>query len=90
MVQNKVNENVKVYAVYDNSGKRTVHERLQPIAFQWRNRQYRVQDITYVWRENRGESDIFHYAVSDGDNVYELDYDSDSFNWTLSKVACEG
>ncbi len=91
MVQNTINENVKVYALYnDRSGCRTQHERLRPILFVWRNRQYRIQDITYVWRENQGESDVYHYAVSDGTNVYELNYEAGSFDWTLATVSCEG
>jgi len=90
MTRNRVGENVKVYALYDSRAGRTQHERLQPVVFEWRNRQYRVHDITYVWRENRGDSDVYHYAVSDGANVYELNYEAKTFDWTLSSVACEG
>lgn len=92
MVQNRVNENVKVYALYGERGTKNEERRtrLKPIMFVWRNREYRVQDITYVWRESRGDSEIYHYAVSDGANVYELCYEARTFNWTLSTVSCEG
>ncbi len=91
MVNNQVNESVKVYALYnDQQSRRFPHDRLKPILFIWRNRQYRIQDITYVWRENQGDSELYHYAVTDGTNVYELCYEARTFNWTLSSVSCEG
>lgn len=91
MTQNRVNENVKVYALYNaRRGRDSRHDRLRPIMFVWRNREYRVQDITYVWRENQGESDVYHYAVSDGANVFELNYQTRTLDWTLSSVACAG
>lgn len=89
MTSNRINESIKVYAVYnDPQSRHAPHERLQPVVFEWRKRQYRVRDITYVWRESRGESERYHYAVSDGTNVYELCYEARSFNWTLSAVSC--
>ena len=89
MVSNTVNEAVKVYALYSNPHRPAApHERLRPVMFVWRNREYRVQDVTYVWRESRGASELYHYAVSDGANVYELCYETRTFNWTLSSIAC--
>jgi len=90
VVSNAVNETVKVYALYASPSRPSApHERLRPVMFIWRNREYRVQDVTYVWRENRGDSEMYHYAVSDGANVYELCYETRTFNWTLSSVSCE-
>lgn len=98
MVSNAVNEAVKVYAMYASPGRPAApHERLKPVMFVWRNREYRVHDITYVWRENHGDSELYHYAVvaappqerADGANVYELCYETRSFNWTLSSISCE-
>ena len=91
MVTNRINERVRVYAVYNSPGERCApHERLRPVAFCWRNRQYRVSEVTYVWRESRGESERYHFAVTAEDNVYELLYETRSLNWTLASVACEG
>ena len=91
MTSNSINENVRVYAVYnDPQNRHAPHERLQPVVFEWRKRRYRVRNITYVWRESQGDSELYHYAVSDGANVYELCYEARTFNWTLSSVSCEG
>lgn len=91
MVTNRINERISVYAVYNTPGERRApHERLQPVAFCWRNRRYRVGDITYVWRESRGENELYHFAVTADGNVYELLYETRTLNWTLATIACEG
>ena len=105
MVTNRINERVRVYAVYNEPGERCApHERLRPVAFCWRNRQYRVREVTYVWRESRGESELYHFAVTAGEDrrpavgetgnspdqsVYELCYETRSLNWTLASVSCD-
>jgi hypothetical protein len=86
----RLNESIKVYALYKQTGdRRFPHDKLRPVMFIWRNQEYRVQDITYVWRENRGESEVYHYTVSDGANVFELCYHARSFDWTLTGTYSE-
>jgi hypothetical protein len=86
----RLNEHVKVYALYkETDDRRFPHDKLRPMMFIWRNQEYRVQDVTYVWRENRGESEVYHFTVSDGANVFELCYNARSFDWTLSGVYAE-
>jgi hypothetical protein len=90
MTHNRINEKVKVYALYKESAdRRFPHDRLRPVLFVWRNREYRVQDVTYVWRENRGDSEVYHFTVSDGANVFELCYNARSLDWHLSGVYAE-
>jgi hypothetical protein len=85
MTHTRLNENVKVYAVYkQGTDRRFPHDKLRPVMFIWRNQEYRVRDITYVWRENRGESEIYHFTVSDGNNVFELCYHARSFDWSIT------
>ena len=69
MKSNRINESVKVYAVYRGpQERRAPYERLQPLVFCWRNRQYRVREVTYVWRESRGETELYHFAVTAGED----------------------
>lgn len=90
MTHIRLNESIKVYAVYkQTSDRRFPHDKLRPVLFIWRNQEYRVQEITYVWRESRGEAEIYHYTVSDGANLFELCYNAKSFDWTLTGTYSE-
>jgi len=86
----RLNENIKVYALYrENGDHRFPHDRLRPVLFIWRNREYRVQDITYVWRENQGQAEVYHFTVSDGANVFELCYNAKHLEWTIAGTYSE-
>jgi hypothetical protein len=94
VTHHRLNENVKVYAIYGDSPRmgsvpRFPHDRLRPVMFVWRNREHRVQDVTYVWRENQGSADIYHFTVSDGANVFELCYNAQTFDWSIAGTYCE-
>ncbi len=89
MTHTAINEKVVVYVLYPNpQGPSNPHERMRPVFFVWRNKAYRVHKITYVWRERLGDFESYHYAVSDGANVYELCYETKSFVWTLLNIYC--
>lgn len=90
MTHNRFNEQVKVYALYNHpQDRRFPHDKLRPVMFIWRNREHRVKDVTYVWRENHGSADIYHFTVSDGANVFELCYNAQTFDWSIAGTYCE-
>lgn len=90
MTQNRINEKIKVYALYKESSDRHFpHDRLRPVLFIWRNREYRIEEITYIWRENNGESEIYHFTVSDGASIFELCYNARNLDWTLASSYTE-
>jgi hypothetical protein len=90
MTHTRLSESVRVYALYRQSGdSRVPHDRLRPMMFVWRRQEYRVQDVTYVWREKQGEAEIYHFTVSDGANVFELCYNARSFDWTITGAYSE-
>ncbi|MEO0108274.1 MAG: hypothetical protein ABIK62_03775 [candidate division WOR-3 bacterium] len=64
------------------------HHKIKPRAFIWQNREYQVSEITYVWRELIGEVFVYHFAVTEGDNVFELCFNTSTMDWTLVSVAC--
>ena len=89
VTHHRLNENVKVYAIYgDCPSMGTVtkfpHDKLRPVMFIWRNREYRVQDVTYVWREIQGQAEVYHFTVSDGASVFELSYNAKALDWTIT------
>lgn len=82
-----LNENVKVYAIYKETGDpKFPHDKLQPLMFIWRNREYRIQNVTYVWREIQGQAEVYHFTVSDGANVFELSYNAKALDWTITGI----
>jgi hypothetical protein len=90
MTRTHLNENVKVYALYKETGdNRFPHDRLKPVMFIWRNREYRVQDVTYVWRETLGQAEVYHFTVTDGANVFELSYNARALDWTITGTYAE-
>lgn len=90
MTHTHLDEAVKVYALYKETGShRFPHDRLRPMMFIWRNQEYRVQDVTYVWRENQGQSEVYHFTVSDGVNVFELCYNAKNLEWTIAGTYSE-
>jgi len=87
VTHHRLSENVKVYAIYNETGDRKFpHDKLGPVMFIWRNREYRVQDVTYVWREIQGQAEVYHFTVSDGASVFELSYNAKALDWTISGV----
>jgi hypothetical protein len=65
--------------------------RLSPIKFRWRDKVYRVNRINGNWMVEEGAVRFHHFAVMcDGPDVYDLAYNSRSFNWKLEKVSLVG
>jgi len=94
VTHHRLSENVKVYAIYGDCPRigavtKFPHDKLRPVMFIWRNREYRVQDVTYVWRETLGQAEVYHFTVSDGANVFELSYNAKALDWTISGVYSE-
>ncbi len=76
----KVNEQIKVGAVF--GGKRKIHPRW----FIWNERQYRIKEITYTWSERQGRASLHYFSATDGVNIFELCYNSESMLWFLTQV----
>jgi len=61
--------------------------KIRPVAFEWRNRNYRVSRITGTHREMRGQFLSLHYLVmAGGSDVYELSLTTDGMLWKLNKI----
>lgn len=77
-----IDEGIRVGVAFDG-------RRVFPMWFWWRNRYYKIKAVTYTWRTNQGLARLHHYSVTDGDNLYELQFNTDTLEWTLSKVGAE-
>ncbi len=59
-------------------------KRIKPVWFELNRRQYRIVETTYQWKDKVGETSFLHYAVSDGQSLYELIFNPLDQTWTLN------
>ncbi|MEI7818182.1 MAG: hypothetical protein WCI45_13425 [Desulfuromonadales bacterium] len=45
--------------------------------------------MTYFWRDRVGEVHLMHYAVTDGEALYELVYNTLDQTWSLNGLHTE-
>ncbi len=79
-----INESVKVGVVFGNGHK------IKPVWFHWQGSRRRISAVTYRWKSRRGSAVIHHFSVTDGADLYELRYDTQSCIWELAYVETEG
>ncbi len=60
--------------------------RIKPLRFRWSGRLFEVREITYLWKSAEGQSEIYHFSVTDGRSLYELTFDTKSLLWRLEKL----
>lgn len=54
-----------------------------PVWFELNRCQHRVRQTTYHWQDRVGDRQLLHYAVSDGEALYELVFDPADQSWTV-------
>jgi hypothetical protein len=67
---------IKVAAVFENGV-------ISPVKFRHAGRDYKVDKITYRWTTRNGASKIYHFAVYDGANTFEISFDDKNTLWEL-------
>jgi len=80
----RIRENIRVAVIFGPGN------RVRPVWFDWRRRKYEVREITYTWRDRRGEATLLHFAVSSGADLFELSYDTAGQTWELTAVDAGG
>ena len=79
----QVNETVRVAVIFDPD------ERVRPVWFDWQRRKYQIDEITYRWSEQQGETTLLHFATTVAGQLYELVYDTGTQCWILGAVDTE-
>jgi hypothetical protein len=59
---------------------------IRPVWFEWNRKKHTVLETTYSWPEKSGDTILLHFAVVNGEALYELVYDTREQSWTLSGV----
>jgi hypothetical protein len=62
---------------------------IRPVWFELNRKQYRIAEVTYQWRDRIGETQYLHYAVTDGETLYELVFSPLDQSWTLDAQQTE-
>jgi hypothetical protein len=75
-----IGEAISVIASFDPPYK------VRPLRFKCSGRLLEVKEITYFWKTREGQSQIYHFSVSDGKTLYELSFNTNSLLWRLENL----
>ncbi len=84
----EIGESIKVGVVFGVNcigGKK-----IQPVWFIWKERQYRIKEVTYTWTNKEGRPFVHYFSVTDGKNLYEISYNTETMVWKLIAIETEG
>jgi hypothetical protein len=70
-------EPVRVAVIFE-PGKRP-----RPVWFDRKHQKHIVKETTYSWQDRIGDKPLLHFAVTDGEALYELVYNLLDGTWTL-------
>ncbi|MFO0751781.1 MAG: hypothetical protein U0411_00465 [Thermodesulfovibrionales bacterium] len=76
----RIGENISVIASF------SMPFRIKPVRFRWTGRLFEVQEITYTWKTREGQTEVYHFSVTDGKALYELTFDTRSLLWVLESL----
>ena len=74
---------IRVAAIFSTGGTVT------PKWFELNRRKHEVKNTTYFWQDRIGEVPLMHYAVTDGEALYELVYNTFDQTWSLNGLQAE-
>ncbi|HUI46391.1 MAG TPA: hypothetical protein VL122_10475 [Nitrospirota bacterium] len=74
------NEPISVFAEFSGGA-------VKPVWFSLNGRRIRVGEITLIWKTRKGSTPILHFSVTDGEGLYEIQYNTGTFSWRLAACA---
>jgi hypothetical protein len=80
---NTIREPIKVGVIFSANS-------IKPVWFMWKSSRYTVKQVTFAWRSREGSATIYHFAVTDGANLFELSFHTKTAEWILESIECEG
>ncbi len=60
--------------------------KIYPQSFNWNNKIYQVQRITYNWQERCGTQIINYFTIACGDDLYQISFNNTSLGWRFNKI----
>lgn len=64
-------------------------KKARPVWFELNRQQHKVTETTYHWKDNIGSLPLLHYAVTDGEALYELVFNPVDQTWTIQNHSTE-
>ena len=77
----EVNEPIEVMVAFKAGNK------VEPVAFKWGNRHYKVDRVNLVHAERRGREKVYVFSVSDKANAFRLKFSTETLKWDLEEMA---
>ncbi len=76
----RIREYVRVAVIHGPGNK------IKPVWFDWHNRKHTILETTYHWKEQVGAATLLHFAVTDGEALYDLVYNTLDQSWLLNGI----
>ena len=76
----RIKEQIRIATIF------TPGRRIKPVWFDWRHRKHTILETTYHWREQAGVATLLHFAVTDGEALYDLVYNTLDQSWLLNGI----
>ena len=61
-------------------------QRIRPVWFDLNRKKHSILQITNVWRDRCGETQLIHFHVTDEGALYELVYNLTTASWDLERI----
>lgn len=71
-----MDEPIRVAAVFNCGG-------ILPVWFDRKGIQVRVRDTAFCWTTREGCATLMHFSVTDGQNLYEICFNTETLGWKL-------
>ncbi len=65
-------------------------KKIKPVWFTWKERQYRIKEVTYTWTNKEGSASVHYFSFFDCQNLYEFLYNNVTLLWKLLIQESEG
>ena len=76
---NALNERIEVLAFFK-------HAKIFPKSFNWHDKEYQIETITYNWQEHIGQALISYFSVLSAGQMYQISFDNSTFRWQIDKL----
>ena len=76
----RIKEQIRIATIF------TPGRQIKPVWFDWHNRKHTIVETTYHWKEQAGAATLLHFAVTDGDALYDLVYNTQDQSWLLNGI----